>query len=263
MITVEDKNRLNTYCSKCQEAKYEKIEVPKENGKIFEIVVSRACRCEREAYEREEELKKKKELEEYRKYAIEIEKYREYTFDKDNRLDKEISESCRKYVENFEKLRTRSIGLLFYGGIGTGKTYYAHAIANALIDKGYRVKSTSLVDVLQLEFEGKQKEIEYILASEIIVLDDIGAERQTLYAEEKRYKFINRATALNKILILTTNLTLKEIKEMREDTSNLERARVYSRVLEKCMPLKVNSIKQRENNELENRKFMQEILKGR
>ena len=246
------------HCSTCKEAKESKLEI---EGVIR--IIPKACKCEREKFAKQELRKKKEELESYRAFAIETERYRRYTFASDNGLDKETSNMCRKYVINFKQLQAKGLGLLFYGSVGTGKTYYAHAIANALIDKGYRVKSTSLTNIIQLEFDKKQKELEIIFASEIIVLDDVGAERKTSYGYEKVYQFIDKVTLLNRILLLTTNLTMKEIKEMREDTSDLERARVFSRILEKCMPVKVNTVKQRELKEEANKKFMQEIIKGR
>ena len=42
---------------------------------------------------------------------------------------------ARRYVEHWEDMRADNIGCLFWGGVGTGKSYLAGCIANALMEK--------------------------------------------------------------------------------------------------------------------------------
>ena len=51
------------------------------------------------------------------------------------------------YIQNFEKMgRT---GLLLYGDVGTGKTYLAACIANALLNKGFSVKWLTSMQIVE------------------------------------------------------------------------------------------------------------------
>ncbi len=59
-----------------------------------------------------------------------------YTFENaDESTDQELLKKVKRYVEKFESMRERNIGLFIYGSIGTGKTYISCCIANAVIEK--------------------------------------------------------------------------------------------------------------------------------
>ena len=59
---------------------------------------------------------------------------RDWTFENDNGRNPQTG-IARRYVEHWEDMRTDNIGCLFWGGVGTGKSYLAGCIANALMEK--------------------------------------------------------------------------------------------------------------------------------
>ncbi len=59
---------------------------------------------------------------------------RDWTFENDNGRNPQ-AELARRYVEHWEDMRADNIGCLFWGGVGTGKSYLAGCIANALMEK--------------------------------------------------------------------------------------------------------------------------------
>jgi len=52
-------------------------------------------------------------------------------------------------VEKWPEMRDKNVGMLFYGDVGTGKSFYACCIANALLDKGVSVLVTSSPKILE------------------------------------------------------------------------------------------------------------------
>lgn len=59
---------------------------------------------------------------------------RDYTFNNDSSSDP-IMGKARKYVEHWQECYENNIGLLLFGSVGTGKTFFAGCIANALLEQ--------------------------------------------------------------------------------------------------------------------------------
>ena len=62
-------------------------------------------------------------------------------------------------------------------------------------------------------------------------------ERNSEYALEQVFNIVDSRYRSRKPLIVTTNLTLDELKH----PADLVHARIYDRVLERCVPLKINN----------------------
>ena len=58
------------------------------------------------------------------------------------------TETARFYVESWETMQAENIGYLFWGGVGTGKSYLAACIANALMEKEVAVCMTNFATIL-------------------------------------------------------------------------------------------------------------------
>ena len=85
--------------------------------------------------------------------------------------------------------------------------------------------------------DARNKYIDSLNHDSLLIIDDLGMERGTEYALEQVFNVIDARLRSNLPLIVTTNLTLDELKH----PADLAHERIYSRVLERCIPLKINN----------------------
>lgn len=113
-------------------------------------------------------------------------------------------------------------------------------IANALLDQRIPVLMTNFSKVLNapgtLYSDERNAYINSLNAYELLIIEDLGAERETDYALEQIYSIIDARYRSRKPLIVTINLTLQEMKRYASG-SDLRYARIYDRVLQMCQPV--------------------------
>ena len=148
-------------------------------------------------------------------------------------IQTERLEQCRRYAENWSTVSNQNAGLLFWGDVGTGKTYLAACIANALIEQEIPVRMTNLAAVINHGFEDREVYIHRLCSCPLLILDDLGMERDTKFGLETVYDVIDGRYLSGKPLIVTTNLMLRE---MQKET-DLDKRRIYDRVLTMTTPL--------------------------
>lgn len=224
-------------CGKCHTRKQTRIEF---NGKI--LTPRCVCKCEQERLKAEEEERKNREkmikIREYRKMGFPDAEMSRWTFEKDDKQNKKVSNIAERYVENFDEMRKKNKGLLFFGEVGTGKTFLSACIANALIDKGYPCLVTNfarLTNTISGMYDGKQEYIDGLDRFTLLVIDDLASERDTEYMNEIVMNIIDARYRSGKPLIVTTNLTSEELKNPQD----VRKQRIYSRLLEMCIPIEV------------------------
>ena len=108
--------------------------------------------------------------------------------------------------------------LLLTGGYGCGKTHLAAAVANFVVGFGVPTLFLTVPDLLdwlrssydaaETSFESRFEEIRNI---RLLVLDDLGTQNTTPWAEEKLYQIINHRYIQKLPTIITTNLDLVEL----------------------------------------------------
>jgi DNA replication protein DnaC len=245
------------YCGKCNTPKQKKVEIM--DMVIFPKIL---CKCEAERRDREEEAEKKKELAErikkYRKMGFPQSQMEHWTFENDDKGNEKLTNMAKRYVDNFNTFCKDGKGLLFYGGVGTGKTYIACMIANALIDKGYPVLVTNfarILSTLQGTFD-KQEYLDSLNKFRLLIIDDLGIERDTGYAKEQVFNIIDSRYRAGLPMIITTNLTMQKLAT----ESDLADKRVYDRILERCYPVEVAGESRRMKKLLNSRDDMKNIL---
>lgn len=233
------------HCGVCGKARQKKINSPYFHKTVWCICDCRARELEerRRKEEYEEEMNRVQRLKDASMMAS---KFRDAEFSvyqkrKENQRAYDVS---RKYVAQFRQMITegnpktgeRNIGLVFYGPCGTGKSFTAACIANELMEQNISVVMTSFVKILQ-DIQG-QDEAAYIgmlNACSLLIIDDLGAERNTDYALEKVYNVIDSRVRADKPMILTTNLTFDEM--MRNP--DIRYRRIYDRIFEHCFPVEI------------------------
>lgn len=232
------------HCGKCKTPKQAEVEI---FGKIKRPMC--LCKCEAEKRcEADREFKMQQleaQIQRNKRLGFAGSDLINCTFANDDKNNKEISTVGLKYVENFEKIKADGKGLLFYGPVGTGKTYIAACIANALIDKGYRCLVTNfarVVNTLQGMYTGKQEYIDSLNKFDLLVIDDLAAERDTEYMNEIIQLIINDRYRVKLPLIVTTNLTAKDLV----NPTDIKKERLYSRLLEMCVLVEVKGENRRQ-----------------
>lgn len=228
------------YCGKCNTPKQKEFTALGRVWKPYMLCKCRAEKRDREEAEREQQ-KHEQQIDYNRRMAFpkeEREQMQQWTFSNDDMQNKRITQAMQNYVDNFPELKKQGKGLLLYGECGTGKTFSACEVANALIDKGYKVLVTNfarVLNTLQGTFE-KQDYIDSLNDYSLLVIDDLGIERDTSYAKEQVYNIIDSRYRAGLPMIITTNLSIDKIKK----PDDMENMRIYDRILERCFPIEIN-----------------------
>lgn len=190
----------------------------------------------------------------------------QYTFERFLNEKGQAYKVAYNYSKSFEQMKKDNVGLLFYGDVGSGKTYLACSIANELIEREQvKVKIMNLSQVInQIQksaFKVDSNEIISNLSNvPLLILDDLGIERDTSYAREQVYNIINSRYLKGRPTIFTTNLSLEIIQNPNID---LEYQRIYSRILEMTIPVKVTGEDFRRKIQQEKlRKYKELLLYG-
>lgn len=223
-------------CGRCGGKKQVRLDF---NGK--EMVMPCICTCEREKREAEEEEQRRRKQREHIK-ALKISSmmsdvfwnatFSAYIQRQENEQTLKIAQN---YVKKWAEMKAQNQGLILYGSVGTGKSFTAACIANALLAQEVEVIMTSFVKILQ-DIRSIDNEAEYVdrlNRAELLIIDDLGAERNTDYALEKVYNIIDSRVRAAKPMILTTNLDIKEM----QNTPDIRYGRIYDRIFEVCFPV--------------------------
>lgn len=253
------------YCGKCHTPKQRRICFNPATREKKETLVRASCRCQREADEeadrRAEQERFKLDMERRREDGISCPDGLSHTFARDDRADPKVSDACRRYVERWEEMRAENVGILFHGTVGTGKSFYASCIGNGLLEKRVPVAATNFPRLLNLlqGTQERQKLLDRLAIYKLLILDDLGVERDSPYAAEQIFNVIDARASSRLPVIVTTNLTLEEL----EHPSSMQYARIYDRVLEMCpVRLKLIGTSRRKGNAEARKQLAQHILLG-
>ena len=162
-------------------------------------------------------------------------------------------------MEHFEDFRKEGKGLLLYGTVGTGKSFVAACIVNALIDKGYPCLMTNfsrLIDAVNAEWGERQRYLDSLSRFDLIAIDDLGVERDTGYTNENVTVIVDSLYRAKVPLIITSNYTPKQLTGEDE----IRRKRVYDRLLERCHPIEVTGESRRKEKGRKDYATMKDIL---
>lgn len=226
-------------CGKCHTPKRMRIK-PIDR----EMVVVIPCKCEKEAKDKETAEKKRAEdfdkVMDLKRSSIVDDKFGDASFNTCTVIDDNARQFriCQRYAEKFDELFEKNQGLLLYGNVGTGKSHLAACICNSLMNNLTPVYATSFVKLL--EENPKNVDVPYIIGkmakAQLVLFDDLGAERNTSYALEMVYNLIDSRYRQRKPMVVTTNRSLAEM----QNETDIRFKRIYDRVLECCYPVYFN-----------------------
>ena len=250
------------YCGKCHTSKQHRLVILGS-----EQTVPCLCKCAAEKKEEERKIleahKREELIKELRREAFRDVSMHDWTFENDDRSNARISDIMRRYTANFDKVRNEEInGILLYGRTGTGKSYIAACVVNALVDRGIPALMITFDNIrnrLQQSFEGRQEYIDMLANYPFLVIDDLGAESESDYMQEIIFSVIDARALTGKPLVVTTNMTIDQLK----NPSTERKARVHSRVIGMCHPVEVSGEDRRRRlRYMHESNLMKEILGG-
>ncbi|MCM1507005.1 MAG: ATP-binding protein [Ruminococcus flavefaciens] len=192
-----------------------------------------------------------------------------WTFENDKGYNPVIMQIAKDYVNKFENFRRNGLGIIFYsgfedgeivneygkkvthinGGVGVGKSYVAACIANALIDREIPVLMTDFATIYNTAFPLNDKQSYYDSFNKypLLIIDDLMAERDSSHMKEVVLTVINNRINAGLPIIVTTNLTGKQIKQ----PFSVSDQRIFSRLAGCCQLMFV------QGEDLRQRKMME------
>lgn len=216
-----------------------------------------ACECLEESKQREmEELERKRvqeciknKVKKYKDISVIDKRFLNSRFENAN-MNNDNMQLAKRYAESFLR-KDKQVGLLFYGGVGTGKTFSTACIANYLMEKGKTVLVMNLglyLNKLTTGWGEAERDIlEQVEKCDLLIIDDFGAEKgldnnQTGWRAEKIYNLIDGRYRSEKPLIISTNLNFSEDEEKCEITEKFStqgQNRIRDRIIDMCFPIQV------------------------
>lgn len=231
------------YCDVCGEPTQCRVEVFGEQRTVRCI-----CKCDKDKLAEEkrqrEQAEKLRRIERLRIAGFAESEMQRWTFAADDQQQPKLRQAMLAYVDGFDDFKAAGKGLLLFGDVSTGKTFAAACVANALIDRGVPVLMTNFSQItnrIQEGFKGRQDYIDSLNGFDLLVIDDLGAERDTEFMTETVYTIIDSRYRAGLPMIITTNLDAKTMMQ-EKDTA---RKRIYSRILQRCHPIEVKGADRR------------------
>ena len=246
------------YCGKCHTPKQCEVEF---HGRTIKPYCM--CRCEVEADDRRKEEQRRHErmqkVDRMRRTGFPDSEMRDWTFDKDDGKDARTMAAMRRYVEKFPQMFENGTGLMLYGNVGSGKSFAAACIANALIENGTPCLMTNfqrIVNRLSSGFSGKQEYIDSLQKFDLLIIDDFATERRTEYMTEQVTAVIDARYRSKLPLMVTTNINPRDLT----GADGIGEQRIYSRIMDMCVPIAFNAPDRRRSDYASRTAAAKEIL---
>ncbi|AZV59032.1 ATP-binding protein [Clostridium sp. AWRP] len=250
-------------------------------GKIVRMlersyVVPRMCKCKRKELEESKKISEAKEkqirLERMFNNSLMTKEFKSFTFQNWDRAlgNERMYELGVKYVKSFkEKVLKENLGLLIYGNPGNGKTFLSGCIANALIKNFIPVVCVSaigLIERIKSSFgkygdEGVQSILNCLENADLVIIDDMGVENNTDWSRATMYQILDSRYRNKKPLIVTSNLSMNQLKKRYDKDCDLGKGRTADRLIhEMCSPVENTSPSIRIEKGLKKTEILKEIL---
>ena len=141
-------------------------------------------------------------------------------------------EDCHHFVDNFDSSYEN---LLFYGNVGTGKSFLSGCIAKELISNNHSVLYYSASELFRImsnilfnksDYSISADEEDALYTSDLLIIDDLGTELTNSAVATELFSLLNERHLNMKSTIISTNLEFKELQDRYAD-------RIFSRLLER------------------------------
>lgn len=217
------------YCNKCDTPRTTVVDFLG-NKRVVRCI----CKCQAEARDKEEamrkEIEKQVRLAKLQEASLLSNRYKHVTFDNcktgDNKSFDEAFIRCKRFCENSNEVLENGFGIYLYGDKGTGKTHLTSCMANELIKQYKQVLFTNFFEIsksIRATFKGSGNEIDTInkIANvDFLFIDDLGTEKVTkegedTWLQDKIFEVINKRYNNMKPTIFTSNYSLQQLVQER------------------------------------------------
>ena len=131
-----------------------------------------------------------------------------------------VHRAARSYTEQWPQKLRDGEGLLISGAPGNGKSHLAAAIVNELVPRGVAAVFSNVPELLSRlrrtfnnSGENEARLMRGLVEADLLVLDDLGAQKWTEWSEETIYNIVNARYNAKLPLIITTNAKPAELVE--------------------------------------------------
>lgn len=148
---------------------------------------------------------------------------------------------CKSFIQSFS---VEYENMIIFGKTGVGKTFLSNCIAKELLDQGNTViylSAPQLFDIIEKYKFSKSKteapetaetRIQYIFDCDLLIIDDLGTEFNNTFVSSQLYYCINERFLRRKSILISTNLSLEEIRQNYSD-------RIFSRLFNDYISIKI------------------------
>ena len=125
----------------------------------------------------------------------------------------DVPGKIQKCVEEMKETRK---GLFIHGGVGTGKTHIAYAIAKKVYGDRTQVEfwnSAELMDAIRRGYDKPFDDTfeDLMKFRGLLILDDVGSEKLTEWVAERFYLLVNKKYNNMVPIIFTSNFSIEEL----------------------------------------------------
>ena len=128
-------------------------------------------------------------------------------------------------------------GIMFSGGPGIGKSHLCAGIVESVDRRAHWIQTADFMASLRRTFNAAGDSAEDLITEvqevSLLVLDDLGAERLTGYAEETIYRIVDARYRERRPVVITTNRRVEESSDPDVLSQHIG-ARTYDRILGMC-----------------------------